>query len=891
MKAIRRLRVLWARMRALFAQRRANREFDDELQQHIQLLTERFLSQGMSRQAAADAARRQFGNAALLQQRQREARTFLFLSTLWCDLSFGARMLRKHPGSTVGVIVALALGIGMNACVFTFVNALLLRPATGFKAPNEMREVWEHPRNASGIGSFMPLTYPDYAFFRDHARSFSGILAYDGDPEEIIWNRSGRGQVLHGQLVSGNAFSVAGVGVAMGRAFTPADDQPTHPRPLVILRHSFWKQRLGSDRDIIGKSIMLNGMKYDVIGVAQPGFTGFEVAMAPDFWTPLSMVEQLVHDPGRLTSRNSNWLLTDGRLAAGQTTKSAQAEMSVLARELELAHADTNKDMGETLFTFAPVPGPFRGYVTAFTGMLMAVFGLVLVIACTNAASLLMVKSTGRAREMAIRSALGAGRGRLIRQMTVESLLLSLIAGCTAVLLASLTSHLLLNLIPTSLPISIELPLDWRVLAFTFLVALVTGIVFGVTPALRGTRIDPVQVIKAETHSGGYRQSRLRTVIMIGEVAVCALLLFSATLCVRSLLNAGSIDPGFDTQNIVVATLDAGSLGYSDVKVEAFYRELATHIRALPGVFSTSYVNHLPLDTSREQTSVSDESLAGAKPKGVPVDVFRVDPGYFKTMGVPLLGGRGFAQGELERKANVIVVNGALALRLWPGQNPIGKLITVGDAKVRSQVIGVVKTGKYRSLGEEPIPALFRMEMPPRRVLVVHTLADPGTLLDAVQREVQIVDPNMAATEVQTIGKFMSLPMFAARTTGLLLGASGFLALALTWIGLYGVISFAVSERTREIGVRMAMGAGRGDVMKLIMRQGLFVTGFGLVIGIGAALASARLLSSLLYGIRPDDPATVVAVVAGMTAVTMLACYIPARRAMRVNPVIALRYE
>jgi predicted permease len=327
------------------------------------------------------------------------------------------------------------------------------------------------------------------------------------------------------------------------------------------------------------------------------------------------------------------------------------------------------------------------------------------------------------------------------------------------------------------------------------------------------------------------------------------------------------------------------------VKIEAFYRELATHIRALPGVFSSSYVNHLPLDSSREQISVTDESLAGAKPNGVPVDVFRVEPGYFKTMGVPLLGGRDFAQGELDRKANVIVVNGALALRLWPGQNPIGKLITLGDAKVRSEVIGVVKTGKYRSLGEEPIPALFRMEMPPRRVLVVHTFADPGSLLDAVQREVQIVDPNMAATEVQTIGKFMSLPMFAARTTGLLLGASGLLALVLTWIGLFGVISFSVSERTREIGVRMAMGAGRGDVMKLIMRQGLFVTGFGLAIGIGAALASARLLSSLLYGIRPDDPATVVVVVAGMTVVTVLACYIPARRATRVNPVIALRYE
>lgn len=885
------LRIFWARMRALLAQSRVNSEFDDELQEHLQLLTDRFVSQGMSPKEAANAARRQFGNAALLQQKQREARTFLSLSSLWRDLCFGARMLRKHPGTTAGVVIALALGIGMNACVFTFVNALLLRPPAGFFAPSQMREVWEHPRSASGIGSFMPLTYPDYAFIRSHARSFSGILAYDGDPEEIIWNRAGHGQVLHGQLISGNAFSVAGVDVAMGRAFTLADDQPNNPQPLVILRHAFWKERLGGDPNIIGKPIMLNGKNYTIIGVAHPGFTGFEVAMAPDFWTPLSMVEQLLHDPGRLTSRNSNWLLADGRLAAGQTTKSAQAEMSVLARELELAHADTNKNMDEALFTYAPVPGPFRGYVTAFTGMLMVVFGLVLVIACTNAASLLMVKATGRAREMAIRSALGAGRGRLIRQMTVESLLLSLIAGCTAVLLASLASHLLLNLIPASLPISIELPTDWRVLVFTFLVALGTGVIFGVTPALRGTRINPVQVIKAEAHSGGFRKSRLRTAIMIGEVAVCALLLFSATLCVRSLLNAASIDPGFDTQNVAVATLDAGSLGYNDVKIEAFYRELSTRIRALPGVVSSSYVNHLPLDTSREQTSVTDQSLAGTKPDGVPVDAFRVEPGYFKTMGVPLLGGRDFAQGELDRKANVVVVNGALAIKLWPGQNPIGKLIAVGDAKARSEVIGVVKTGKYRSLSEAPIPVLFQMGMPPRRVLVVHTSAAPEALLDSIQREVQLVDPNMAATEVQTIAKFMSLPMFAARTTGLLLGASGLLALVLTWIGLFGVISFAVSQRTREIGVRMAMGAGRGDVMKLIMRQGLFVTSIGLSIGIAAALGAARLLSSLLYGIRPDDPATIVLVIAGMMGAAMLACYIPARRAMRVNPVIALRYE
>jgi predicted permease len=886
-----RLRVIAARIRALFGQNHAESDFGDELDEHLRMLAERFMSRGMPANEAAAAARRQFGNAALVQQRQREGRTFLSPSELWRDACFGARMLRKHPGSTAGVVIALALGIGMNTCVFTFINALLLRPPTGVVSPNQLREVWEHSRTASGIAQSMPLTYPDYVYLRDRSRSFSGILAYDGDPEAIIWSRAGKGDALHGQFVSGNFFSVAGVGSVLGRAFNPEDDQPSNPHSLVVISHAFWQQRLASDPNIVGKMLMLNGANYSVIGVAPVGVTGLEVGMAPDFWAPLSVVGRMIHDPDRLNSRHSNWLTVTGRLAPGATTKSAQAEMSVLARELEAAHPDTNKDMDETLYAWAPVPGPYRGYVTAFTGLLMAVFGLVLVIACTNAASLLLVKATGRSREMAIRSALGAGRGRLVRQMTVESLLLSLIAGCAAILFASGTAHLLLNLIPTSLPISLEVPLDWRVIVFTFMVALITGVVFGTMPALRGTRVDPVRVLKDETHSGGYRKSRLRTALMIGEVAVCALLLFCATLCVRSLLNASSIDPGFETRNVAIATLDPGSLGYSDAKVDAFYRELTAHIRRLPGVVSVSYASHLPLSAAREVTSVIEDGREDAKQSSLSVDVFRVAPDYFKTMSVTLLGGRDFTPGESERKTNAVVVNDVLARKLWPGQSPIGRSIALGGEKTRSEVIGVVKTGKYRSLGEDPIPVIYRLDMPPRRVLVVRTSAGSGPLLDELSRETQTVDPNMAATEIQTIGQFMSLPLFPARVAGLLLGASGILALVLTWIGLFGVISYAVSQRTREIGVRMALGARREDVLKLIMRQGLFVTAIGLAIGIGSALGAARLLSALLYGISPNDLATLVGVVIGLTTATMLACYIPARRAMHVEPTTALRYE
>jgi len=887
------IRTFFSRFRSLFAANRANSEFDAELEEHLQLLAERFAQKGMSPKDAAAAARRQFGNAALLGQRQREARTFLSPSELWRDARFGARMLRKHPGSTAGVVVALALGIGMNACVFTFINTLLLRPPTAVRSPGELREVWEDTNQgtSAGLGRYLPLSYPDYAYFRDHARSFSGMLAFDGDSEAVLWNHAGQGDVVRAEFVSGNYFTVAGVQIPLGRAFAPLDDQPGNPQPLVILNNSFWRARMAADPAIVGKTMMLNGTNFTVVGVAPPGFTGFVPVEVPDFWTPLSMVERTLHDPGRMGNRSSYWLLAEGRLAPGANTARALAEVKVLAREIETAHPDANKNLGAAIFRCGPLPGPARTYVVAFTGLVMIVFSLVLVIACANAAGLTLVKASGRAREMAIRSALGAGRGRLIRQLTMESVLLSLIAGVAAIAVAAATSRALLKLVPANLPISVDLPLDVRVLVFTFAVALLTGIAFGALPALRGTRIDPAHVLKQELQAGGYRRSKLRAAMMAGQLAVCTLLLFSAALCVRSLLNANSIDPGFNTRNIAMATLDPASLGYSTEKVEAFYQELIARVRAIPGVVSASYASHLPLSAEEEGTGVTRQADIGRDGTERPADVFRVSPGYFATMGIALLHGRDFTPDDIQNKTGAIIVNDTLARKLWPGEDPIGKRVLLTHDKTPSEVVGVVRTGKYRSLGEEPMSVVYLTELPPRRVIVVRALGSPGPLLGALRREVQAVDPRMAATRVQTIAELMTFPLFPARTTGILLGAAGILALILTWIGLFGVISYAVSQRTREIGVRMALGARRADVLRLVMQQGLLFTGIGLVLGVGAALAASRLLSSLLYGIRPDDPATVAAVSLGLVAAAMLACYLPARRAMRVDPMAALRYE
>jgi predicted permease len=889
--------TFWSRLRSwrrvILDRSRLENDMDAELRFHMEAFAEELVRSGMARQEAMRRARLEFGGIERTKEECRDARGANLLESLSQDLGYGLRMLGKNPGSTAAVVLALALGIGLNTTVFGFANALLLRPPTGVDAPDKLLQLWVHNRGSSGIEGYFPLNYPDYIYYRDHNQSFTGMLAFDGDPESVIWNRSGEGQVVLGQLVSGNFFSL-GVHASLGRTFLPEDDQPLSPQPVVVLGHSFWQQHLGSDPKVVGKTLLLNGTNFTVIGVAPDGFAGLLVAIEPDFWAPLTMAAQILHDAGRLTNRQGYWLFAVGRLRPGVSAPRAGSEVNLLALLNEQEHPDTNKNLGANLFPATLVPGPYRGYVSAFTGLLMAVFGLVLVIACVNAASLLLARATGRAREMAIRSALGAGRGRLIRQMLVESTLLSGLAGLLGVLLAYWTSPLLLALKPASLPITLRVPLDWRVLLFTSLVSLSTGIVFGLSPALRSAKVQVAPILKDEAQSASYRKSRLRSFLMIGEIATCVVLLVGAALCVRSLLNASSIDPGFDTKHVAVATLDPGSLGYPETKVRGFYEQLSRQISTLPGVSSASFVNHLPLGTAREQGAAIEGNHPVAGQTGVPVDVLRVAPGYFETMGISLLRGRDFLPRESaalgEASGGVAIINDAMAGKLWSNQDPVGRRITLGE-DTGLEIIGVVKTGKYRTLGEEPIPLIYLPRLPGRRTLVVRTSGDPRFLLESIRREIQAVDAGIAATDLETIEQYMALPLFPARTIGLLLGVSGILALVLTSIGLCGVISYMVSQRTHEIGVRMALGARQHEVLKLVVGHGLTMASIGLALGLAATFGLSRFLSSLLYGIQPSDPATLLGVSVGLIFIASLACYLPARRALSVDPIVALRYE
>jgi putative ABC transport system permease protein len=882
------------RLTALFKRNRTERDLDEELQHHIELKTQENIEAGMSPDEARYAALRAFGGVEQKKEQCRDADRLRWFEDLIQDLRYGLRQLRRNPGFTAVAVLTLALGIGANTTIFSFINALLLRPPSGIKESNRLVSVW----NRMPDGHSIQFSYPEYLYFRDHNDVFAGLLAYSSDPDSVSWTQSGQSRLIMARMVTANYFSLLGVKPVLGRGFLPGEDKQPGSQPVTILSHAFWERDFSGDPRVIGKTIVLNGHSFTVVGIAPGSFSDLETAIHADCWTPITMQKEIVPGEDLLRQRMGYWIFVAGRLKAGITRAQAQANMSVLAHQLALAHPHSNKGWDATADPLTGIDPEFRGYVVAFASLLMVVAGLVLLIACANAANLLLAQASGRWREMAIRAAVGARRNRIIRQVLTEGVLISALAGGLGILLAMWTAPLVLALKPPMLSfIQLNLPLDWRMIAFTAIVSVVTGVLFGVAPALNSSKIDVVSRLKDETHSS-YRLSRFRSALVVVQVAVCLVLIVAATLCLRSLLSAQSIDPGFAVKNRLVVTMDLSMLGYSNEQAHTFYSQAVERVDALPSVRSATVANPLPLGFSQMGVTVvipSDQSPAGQK--GYPaVGLSYVGPHYFGAMSIPVLEGREFSPQDNDKAPGVVIINEAMARRYWPRENPVGRRISFSVRKWPSaQIVGVVKTGKYHSLGEAPQPFVYRpfLQMPDARqaTLVVETAVPPGGLIPTIRRTIQAIDPAVPITDSETMQQYMSAALFPAHFTGVLVGVFGGLALALATVGLYGVIAYSVAQRTREMGIRVALGATRADVMRLVIGQGIRLAFIGVVAGVVVALAVTRLISSLLYGVSATDPIAFVAASALLLLVALAACYIPARRSMKLDPIVALRFE
>ncbi len=820
------------------------------------------------------------------------------MGTLIQDLNYGVRQLRRNPGFTVVCVLSLALGIGVNTTMFSLINAIMFKPPAVTQA-GRLVEMWSHYRDrGTGVGSNTQLSFPDYDFFREHNHSFSSMGAFTGETSSVVWRRGSEGETLQNCLVSSNFFDVLGVKALLGRTFLPDEDQSAGGNSVAVVSHGFWQARLGADPNVLGKMLTLNGKDFAVVGVAPKDFTGVFIGSAPDVWTPMS-ARSAVNPGVDASERHMHWLIGVARLKPGVSLTEARADLATLGQQLAQAFPDPEKDLEPSLDPVQMVPGPFREVARGASLVLMTVVGLILLIACANTANLLLAKASGRAREMATRAALGAGRQRLIRQALTESVLIAGLAGAVGLAVAAWAAPLLVSLKPAALPISMEVSVDARVLIFTVIASILTGIIFGLAPALRSSKFDLVTNLKDGAAQGGAIRSRVRSLLVVSQVSVCVVLLVGAGLCLRSLLNARSIDPGFDTRRALAATLDLQPFGYTPDQGTAFYGRLLERVRILPGVRSASLADHLPLGQfmRMEPASVDSQSPSNPKDFGFPVEVALVAPHYFDAMGIPLQRGRDFAVSDNASAPKVVIINQTMASRYWPHQDAVGNFVTMmapGGGRYRAQIVGIAKDGKYQTLGEPAKPFIYRcllQDYQPRFQLIVRTAGDELPLRAAIQRQLSQLDSRLVLTGTETLAQHMQLPLFPAQAAGWVLGALGALALLLTVSGLYGVISYSASLRTHEIGVRMALGAGRGEVLRMVILQGLKLTSVGVAIGALGALGVTRVLGSLLYGISPTDPISFGSVVLLLLATALVASYVPARRTTQVDPLVALRCE
>jgi len=822
------------------------------------------------------------------------------METLWQDIRYGLRMLAKNRGASVVAILTLALGIGATTSIFTIASELLFRPRPGIGAPQELVDIG---RSQNGSG-FDNMSYPNFVDLRDRNKSFSGVLAYMLEPRPISLNNGASSERIFGALVSGNYFSVLQATPAHGRFFTQEEDGKQMESPVTVLSYAFWQRRFSGDSGVVGRELNINGQRFTVVGIAQKDFRGTSV-LAPDAWFPIATISAVIPGAQYLASRESVWMIAIGRLKPGVSIEQASAEATLIAAQLLREYPIANEGKGFTLSRSGLFPADLRTYVAGFMALLMVIVGLILVIVCVNVAGILLVRATARRREIAVRLALGAGKVRILRQLLTEGVLLFLLGGSLGLLLAMWMCDLLLGLIPQlPFPVAIQLHIDWRVLLFALGVSFIAGTLSALAPALHASRPDVVVALKDESQGGTLRRLRLRNSLVLGQMALSLLLLICGGLFVRALLHAKTLDPGFDAQNVQTIELDFALAGYKEADGLAKSDELLNRVRTMPGVVSAAYAWTLPLDGNGR--SLGGILVAGHEPpdggRMFDADWNIVTPGYFALMRIPLLRGRDFTGADRAGSQGVVIINETMAKRFWPGQDPVGLQIRTGslargggerDDLHALTIIGVARDHKYRSLGDEARLFIYvpqRQNYVARLAMLVRN--EPGAnVYPGVRAAVREINSALPILHAQSLTDYTAIGLLPQRVASWVAGTLGALGLLLTGIGIYGIMAFSVGQRTREIGIRIALGASSQNILQLVLRAGAKLALLGMAVGIALALLATQLMSNLLIGISARDPITFLAVPLLMAGVTLLACYVPARRAARLDPMRALRYE
>ena len=900
------------RLRALF-NRRHDQEIREELEFHIEQLAEQHRRSGLGQDEALAASRRQFGNLTRIQEQSHDVFAFRHVEDLLKDLRYGVRMVLKHPGFSATAIVVLALGIGANSAIFSIINAMLLKPLP-IHRPGEVVGVYVERMTAPA--GFRSFSYPNFQNLREQAGAFANLAAHnnmtlvgigDGEATRRVW----------ADVVTANYFETFGVPLALGRAFTAAEEQPGANLPVAIVGHDYWV-REGRRPDVLGETILVNAEPLTIVGVAAAGFTGSSVLPRPEVWLPLGLYGGTVGaDPGgapsrSLRERDNHTLMVKGRLGPGHSVESVAPELEAIAARLSRAYPATNEDW---TLRAAPLPRlnvstrpTTDGQFGALSALVLGMAGVVLLIACLNLANMLLARGVSRRREMAIRLSLGGGRGRVVRQLLTEGFVLSVGGGAVGLVVAVWAADALVGSIESVFPfgVAVDIGVDWRVLLGTLGFCLLGTLFFGLGPAWQMTRAAFVGDLKQLSNPEPRRGRGLaapRDLLIVGQVALSLALLTAGGLFLRGAVAASSADPGFAFERGLLLETDPSLAGYDEVQGRTVYRDLLPRLRALPGVDAVSMASRVPFGASRESREVVP---AGADDQGARAAlVILVADDYFRALGLSMLRGREFTRGETEGGSGsaAVIVDETLARALWPNADPLGQVVRLrqrngelGDVTV----VGVAPGRRSQIFDQQPTPHFYLPAGAEYRAnMHVHVrLAEPGreaanAMLQQVRQAVRGFDARLPILSLQTLEDFRaaSADLWAMQAGASVFSTFGGLALFLAVVGLYGVKSYVVSQRTREIGLRMALGAERADVLWLVLRKGLVMTGAGLLLGVFLSVATARLLASLLYEVRTFDPLVFVLAPILLAGSVLLASYLPARRAARVSPMEALRQE